>query len=334
MSKESNSNITFLLILTILVIAFFSPQLTKLSGGGMLSITGRVEEQTFVMNVTTGNNVPKICCQRKATMSAQTINLDSWKSISVLFNVSDVDGTTGLKSFGNLTGAGDDDGLTKSVSNYNITCTYTGQSNATSKQFNCSAKIWYFYRPGRWNISINASDGANWIHYENMTEIVLAQTKAMVISPTSLSWTSLNLGADNQTASNDPININNTGNYNVTYGKINVTAYDLHGEVAGYADEDIPAANFTVSGAAGGTSPNFLECQGTAMANVTSTNIAISMLPVGNHSVGFKYGTPGNGKTGFENISFCLIDVPNSNMITAGQAYSTAETADWIIGID
>ena len=325
MAEEANRNITLILIFILVTLILFSPNLTKFpKESGIKTITGMAQQQTAILNISVGNNAPKICCPRLGTKGAQAVNLDSKRSISVLFNVSDIDGNSGLKAFGNLTGQGATAGIARFV-NYNLSCVYTGKSNATSKEFNCSAPIWYYFRAGRWNISVNATDGTNKVVTgKNYTEIVLAQSIAITIGPSSLTWASVNLGADNQTSNNDPVTINNTGNYNVSISKVNVTAYDLHGEAVGYESQKIPAANFTVDVDDGGGIT--LECDGTAMANKTSINIVNSILPLGNHSLP-------DGKTAAENLSFCLIDVPLSNMITAGKAYSTAETAQWIIGV-
>ena len=119
----------------------------------------------------------------------------------------------------------------------------------------------YWDGNGAWTINTQGRDlGNTTLVYNTTASFTYNLLKALVISPISLTWPSVSLGATNQTSNNDPTIINNTGNYNAT-GKIAVNALNLHGETN--ALEFISAANFTIDIDTGGSPP--AECNGTAM---------------------------------------------------------------------
>ncbi len=316
----NKDSLSVLLIIVLLSIILFSPQITNLFEG-MTAITGADVSDTAVMNVTLASTAPTIPSVNVSVFSpaTPTVTLDDKTVVSFTFVVSDIDGVAGLQGFANLTGA--NDGTTNYQEN-NLTCLATAWLNLTAKQFNCSFDMWYWYKSGMWNVSINATDGANWAH-NNGSNFNYGSTTGMTMSPTTLGWTGLAIGDTNKTTTNDPLVLNNTGNYNVSLSKVNVTAYDLHGETN--TTEEIGSGNFTVDRDTGGvcTGADCTECDGTIMVNTTSTDITNSMLPRGNNSVN-------DGLTGQEQLYACLTKVPSGISV---QSYSTANSQQWIVGV-
>jgi hypothetical protein len=124
-----------------------------------------------------------------------------------------------------------------------------------------------------------------------------------------LSFGSLTSGATNQNATDDPITVNNTGNYNST---IDVTALDLLGETD--STDKIRADNFTIS---------FIDAQectnGTTMLNASAITVAYSLSNKGNLTAG--------GGSGQETLYFCMPTVP----LVPTQTYSTTAGGAWTI---
>lgn len=261
------------------------------------------------------NQPPKIPAENITQPGDQSINLDSYKIISYTFVACDEEATKdNLVAHGNFTGEA-------SFFDSNITCEATGWTNTTCKQFNCSVNIWYFYKAGSWNASMNVTDGTYYTH-SNISTFTLGTTTGMTMSPTTISWSTLYLGQWNKTTVDDPIIINNTGNYNVTVGSVNITGYDLKGEET--LTEYIPAINFTVNIETGASNPECMNTtsKGVGILNQTSVDILGSMLPRGNHTI--------NDGTAQEQLYFCLRQVPYS---LSEQSYSTENSQQWIIGV-
>jgi hypothetical protein len=261
------------------------------------------------------DNPPTIPVSNITQIGSTSIILDDKTQVSFTFVACDPDGNENIGAgFANMTGE-------NNFLDYNLTCSATAWTNTTCKQFNCTFDFWYWYKAGSWNYSMNVTDGTYWTH-ANASTFQLGETTGMAMSPTYLSWTTIYAGDTNKTTSNDPITINNTGNYNVSLSKVNVTAYDLHGETT--TTSYIGAGNFTVDIETGGvcSGADCIECDGTFMANATSTDIINSMLPRGNHSIG--------DGTAQEQLYFCLTRMPTG---LGAQAYSTANSGQWIIGV-
>ena len=314
--KEDITSI--LIIILLLSIIIFSPQITNFFEE-MSAITGLAIEQQYTLNITVGNQAPTIPSINVSVFSpaTPTVILNDKRSVSFTFVACDPDGNSDIdQGFANLTGSND----TNNYFDANLTCEATAWTNTTCNQFNCSFDMWYFYKSGEWNVSINVTDGTDWA-YNNGSNFNYASTTGIVIGPSSITWTGLSLDSRNQTSGDDPITINNTGNYNISLSKVNVTAYNLRGEET--QTEEIPAANMTVDIETTGDPP--LECDENFMVNATSTDITNSMLPRGNH-------TANDGSTGQEQLYFCINHVPPITMISA-QSYSTQNSLQWKIGV-
>ena len=131
----------------------------------------------------------------------------------------------------------------------------------------------------------------------------------MVISPNSLSWSTLTSGSINQTSNNDPTLINNTGNFN---GTINVNAINLLGETT--SSNRLDANNFTAF-----HTDSVVCASGITLVNATSTTINNTFANRGNLSIG--------GGVGQEEIFYCIPKVP----LISSQTYSTTQGGSWAI---
>ena len=211
------------------------------------------------------------------------------------------------------------DGTTLSTIRSNYSCTANNSVDTLSINYSCRLNIWYFDVGGAWTVNASIKD-INGVYAQNRTiadgrdnQILLGTTTAMVMSPTALTWPSLELSAVNQTSNNDPITINNTGNKDISAGGMTVTGYDLWGLTN--ADEYVRAHNFPVHAINGTIYPlctgiNCLECNGTMLLNATlgvanPQTLSIANMTAGNNSINFA-----NQTSGQENIFFCLRIVP------------------------
>ena len=200
------------------------------------------------------------------------------------------------------------------ITRFNSTCAWVADNAAAkSANYTCSVVMWYWDANGQWIINVSGTDLGNKTQiYNDSTNFTYNLLKGMVISPQDLTWTGVTAGAKNQTSNNDPITINNTGNYN---GAINVTAINLLGETIN--TEMITASNFTVSN---NTDGNNIECLGTALVNATAITIINSISNPNNLSLG-------NG-AGQEELYFCI---PFVHPTLSSQTYSTLNVGSWTI---
>ncbi|MBU0760587.1 MAG: LamG domain-containing protein [Nanoarchaeota archaeon] len=227
--------------------------------------------------------------------------------------VSDVNGKDNINSTSvnaNFTRAGE-------PTRQDTSCAILSAENTTnSYNFSCTIDMWYFDQNGDWNITVYAEDNSAESAMNTSTTFQYNLLKAMVMSPSAISF-AVAAGGKNQTASNDPTLINNTGNYNVS--NISITAINLIGEL--YPSNYIDVGNISVDIDTGGSPP--AECSGgTALANATAVNITNSILNRGNHSVN-------DGSTGQEQLYYCMPNVPS----LPTQAYSTSTGGSWTITI-
>ena len=169
----------------------------------------------------------------------------------------------------------------------------------------------------RSNITAYGKDLSGASAINDSTNFQYNELKAMVISPNQINFNT-SIGSVNQTSNNDPTLINNTGNYNVLSGNIQINATNLLGERN--SNEMIPVANFSVNTVTGSNA----ECiGGTTPVNATATSITGALLTRGNHSLN-------DGTTGQEQIYYCIKQVPPT---ISSQTYSTKGYGSWIIRI-
>jgi len=257
------------------------------------------------------NTAPEIILV--TNISNQDPSEDTTKAIVFNFTAFDADGATELVNASaeanfSFSGTGETDRI-------NTTCVQASLAGDYAN-YTCTIEMQYFDAFGDWNITVKINDSSDAQATNDTTAFQYNQLTAIKISPTSLSF-DVEIGAFNQTSTNDPTVINNTGNYNVTALQIN--ASDLYGEDD--TSFNIPAANFSVDIDTGGAGP--AECDGTLLVNRSTVNITGALLPVGNHSVN-------DNSTGQETLFYCITQVPAG---IPSQSYSTLNGGSWIIKI-
>ncbi|HVY01592.1 MAG TPA: right-handed parallel beta-helix repeat-containing protein, partial [Candidatus Nanoarchaeia archaeon] len=245
----------------------------------------------------------------------QSITENSKTNVLINFTVRNLDGYTSINSSTakiNLTRTGE------STVRQNTTC-IRYQQGGTLANFSCILDIWYFDSAGEWNISAFISDNSSRAAINTSTNLTILQTSAFVLGPSSISIGTLEPGATNKTAVNNPIIINNTGNKPITAGNIQINATDLVGETDN--SKAIYANNFSVGTQTGASA----ECGGTGstlMSKSVFSALSGATLPKGNHSI--------LDGTGQEQIYVCIKNIGTE--LTA-QSYSTSGQGSWTIKI-
>jgi len=214
--------------------------------------------------------------------------------------------------------------LSDEITRENSSCSMY-ESSATRANFTCNITMWWFDGAGNWKITASIGDDTGLYVQNGSSTLYVGATTSFEISPTNLTWNAFMAGSVNQTASNNPVVLNNTGNQPIgtTTGtsNISINATDLHGETDN--TKTLVANNFSVGLTTGGSPP--VECNDKVEYNF-STNIFVNVsgafLPKGNY-------TKGDG-TGQEQLYFCL---KIAGRETISQSYSTLQDGAWIIKI-
>jgi len=195
--------------------------------------------------------------------------------------------------------------------------------------YTCNMTMWWWDGGGNWKINAEITDNNSNTNVNSSTTLYVGSTTGFEISPNNLSWAAMGLGATNQSSSNDPLILNNTGNQPVGNASgtsnISINATDLKGETnAAYS---LFANNFS-AGPIGGTCPGAAcsECGGGFAGNFSVSryaNVSNMTLPKGNYSVE-------DGSTGQEKMYFCL---RIAGYEITSQAYSTVNQNPWTVKI-
>jgi len=258
-----------------------------------------------------------------STLTGANMNPTEYGSNFIFFNVTvtDADGASDI----NVSSVRASFNKTGETTRSNSTCSYkSGEDTTNSKNFTCSIEMWYWDAPGSWTINVTANDLGNMTYINNVTTVLAyGQLQSIVMAPNSLSWESVSIGATNQTSNNDPTTINNTGNYDVTSGNVQVQGINLYGATGDF----INVGNFSSDIATGGAACSgaaCTECLGSVLANGTYQGITGSILSAGNLSEG--------GGVAQEQLYYCLRLAP---LGIPSQAYSTNNTngAAWTVKI-
>jgi len=215
----------------------------------------------------------------------------------------------GVLDLNNLTASGRYNISAGDDKRFNSSCKQVKVIDDTQANYSCSIAIWYFDSNGDWTINASIKDAAG-VYAQNLSaSFTLGLTTAMNMTPTALTWSSVNLLSTNVLA-NQNITVFNIGNKNITANNVNVTAIDMEGETT--TTEYLLAGNFTVNTA------NVCNT-GNVMVNATTVNITSSILTAGNFTA---------SSAPQEELFFCLEEV------TAGisqQSYSTTGAGAWTI---
>ena len=286
-------------------------------------ITGRAPLQTFDLNISVGNTAPNITNITFSTTNNvfDPVELNT-SAITFNFTVVDIDGTANINTASAKANATYTNGSQVWVSK-NDSCVFSSTLTSTSSLFNCTLRMWYFYPGGDqasqnsvWNLSIFVSDNSGTNGTNTTANFSYTQLKAIVISPASFTFSSIAPSNTNKTSTNDPLIVNNTGNYGFgpTTGNISVNATNLVGETNSLYS--LYAGNFTV-GTATGQGVD-VECGNSTWSHFMSRSVYVN-LTTSNSTLSYGNLSLGNG-VAQSNLYICLTKVGSE---ISSQAYST-----------
>ena len=291
--------------------------LLSLASAGVLgwikeTLTGKATDVPFNLNITVGG--PQIISVYNQTPVGVTINEGPLASYVIInFSVFIPVGVENLNlstALVNLSYSGEDTRTNESCK----TTDYGGNY----ANFTCNITMWWWDVNGTWSITAHIRDNAS-NGVVNTTQVQgVGLQQAVIGGPALLTWSGVSPGSWNATSNNDPLLMNNTGNFPST--NISINATHLRGETV--TTEVIYSQNFSVHWNNGGSPP--AECNNTArMGNEAWARVEVANLTKGNYS-------QNDGSTGQERLYFCLIYVA-SNLST--QSYSTATDGAWAANI-
>ena len=315
---EKEARIEEKIVLTILFLVFAILLLTSTISAGMFdwikkTITGR-DTASVSINISVGG--PTIIAVYNSTItnaeSGPTENTIT--SIIVNFTANSPSGFGNLNhstAMANITGEA-------AVTRTNSSC-YRYQGSGTNANYTCNITMWWWDGSGTWNITAFIQDNQTNGVQNTSTNFYVGERTAFVMGPGALTWGTISPGAINQTSSNDPLLLNNTGNDQITATELSINASNLRGETN--SSEALWAGNFSVDWDTGNTcsGASCIECDGLQMNRSVFQNMTVANLTKGNYTVN-------DGDTGQERLYFCL-KWTDSTLST--QAYSTANETEW-----
>lgn len=185
--------------------------------------------------------------------------------------------------------------------------------------FVCNVTMWWFDGTGTWNVNASVKDINNNLAQNTTSTFQVSSTTGFNMGPNNLTYSPIAPGSTNQTPTNDPLLLNNTGNFAIVAGAISINATNLLGETT--STLGLWANNFSASWNTGGTTP--IECGTTAntLINKTAVNITTANLTRGNYTIN-------DGNTGQEQLYVCL---KFAGTELQAQAYSTLSQGAWIV---
>ncbi len=315
MAKKGEIEKIFGLMLVALFIIVLLVSLASSESGFLKSLrsilTGRATSQTFSLNISVGNTAPNITAVHIG--SSQSPSEGGQRMVTFYFVANDTDGnanidTTSAKANFTFYNA------SSTIVRTNNSCVSLGSIDTKTLNFSCTVGLWYFDpQSSLWGVTAYVQDNSAAAGQNTTNNFTYQSLQAFVLHPSALTFASVNPGSTNTSSDNDPLVLNNTGNYHFAQTTANVSfnATNLVGEANGaYA---LYANNFTVGNTTGG-SP-LIECGGAGSTFMTKSaykNITTAVLGYGNLSAGS--GTAQN------NLYICLTLAGNE--ITS-QAYST-----------
>jgi hypothetical protein len=252
---------------------------------------------SFYVYLTLGNSNPEITWVN-SSVSASPIEKQT-RTVYIQFNVTDANGV------GNLNDASAKIYLNKvgEQQRYNTSCSPLGNSGLT-ETYNCAINMQYYDSPGAWIINVSIEDNSNAYDENTSFTFTYGTLTAMVVGTSELNFSGVDFGASNVAADQNPINIDNTGNVNIT--NVNITAFTL-----AKGAETINANLFTVNASNSGGA-------GTSLSNGEMVKVPNAMPP---RDI---TGTDANSTLYF------YVDVPSEGL-TGGLFNATSA---WIVTVD
>ena len=317
----SKRNYTVILVIVLILMSTYV--VSAGIGDWWKGITGRAtSQQANASIILTGSNPVSVRIHNDTLVGAMVTPVeDSYINVSVIVEVTDPDGVADI----NVSSVMLNVSRTGEALKVNETCA-SGAQTSTAINFTCTFVMWYFDAAGTWTLYARANDYGTLNYVGNVTTFDYLSLAAMQMSPNSLIWPGVSPGQTNITSINDPLLLNNTGNY--PSDNVTVTGINLIGETT--PSYYIDAQNFTVDIATGGDGCSGAACVecgvsvatgGVIMQNNTEREIFLANLTRGNHSIN-------NGEVGQEQLWFCMYLVP-SNIIS--QTYTTPD--EWTFTI-
>lgn len=234
--------------------------------------------------------------------------------VVINFSVTDPDGAVNLNNDSaalNLTKAGEE-------LRYNSSCAVKDYSGNYAN-YTCNVTMWWWDAAGSWTVYANITDlGAN-LAINGTHTVTVNSLKGFVMSPSALTFSSMNAGTTNQTPTNN-ILMNNTGNVDIASNGVQINATDLVGETN--ADKFLWAGNFSASPYTGGNIECNITASATAMANMSYTAVTNTILAAGNYTIG--------DGTAQEKVYLCLRE---AGVELTQQQYSTDALGSWTVKI-
>ncbi len=322
MEKKGEKRGIVLILLSVIIIvliissvsADFSDFISKIKK----TLTGEATNPV-TLNITVG--VPQITTVYNSTMTDVSGGLSSGPSFtSIIINFT----AYTAAGAGMLNHSTARINFTKTGENTreNLTCALA-QSGGNYANYTCNVTMWWWDAAGTWNIAAYIADNNSNSAQNTSAVFQVGSTTGFEQGPSALTWAALGAGDINKTSTNDPLLLNNTGNVNISVNNIQINATNLRGETDN--TKALWAGNFSVAQFTGGTYPNEVECNATAVVMNRSvyTNITGAILTKGNYTVN-------NGATGQEQLYFCL-KIAGSELTS--QAYSTVNETAWTVQI-
>ena len=274
-------------------------------------ITGQASSQSTNVSITVAGASPATIPTVSA-ISATDPSESSLRNITFYVTMSDTDGVNDLND-SSVNASFSKVGETNRT---NSSCVLVSDIDSTSANYSCIISMWYWDGNGNWNVTAYGKDNNDASAQNTSTYFQYNLLTSIVISPSQINFAA-SIGTENQTATNDPTLINNTGNTEITSGNLKVTGINLQGETS--PSFFINVSNVSIGTSTGGSPP--AECSGTALQNGTEIGITGATLPRGNLSLG--------GGTAQEEIYYCLLETIG----IPSQAYSTQTSGSWTVKI-
>jgi hypothetical protein len=215
--------------------------------------------------LTIGNSPPKlplVVCNKNTNI---TLLDGAIKSVYCIFNVTDSNGINNIAMDG-VIGYAQNESASKII---NTTCiSALNDTGTNTAQFNCTFPFPYYSNSGNWQFFLNTSDLAGANATNGTINLTVNSLTAMTLVSTNISFGTVTPGTNDNAAIDDPIILNNTGNFAFTV--VNISANNLTGETTG--TEHIWAGNFSANDADAATGEALAEENA---AQVTIVDIAI-----------------------------------------------------------
>ncbi len=285
------------------------------------TITGEATKPVDI-NITVGaggGSAPTVISIFNSSAIGMALNEGpSNSNFTINFSVIDVDGVSNLNSATatiNLTKTGE-------TTRYNWTCD-PYESSGTSANYTCQVMMWWWDGSGTWTVNATIMDNNNNKATNDTKTFEVSETTGFVQSPGNLTFATITAGSSNNTASNDPLLLNNTGNKDIAQTAISVNATNLVGEAT--SSQALYSGNFSV----GNTTGSSAECSPiSTLMNYTVSggsyvNITLAVMNASNYSIN-------NGQEGQEQLYFCLRFAGSE---LTQQSYSTRSQGSWTIQI-